>query len=171
VHLHRGPDGAGPFGFSICGPVDMSDESTGIFIATVTAGSIADQSGLVHVGDHVLRVNQHDVRLATMTDAIQLLQNTGESVRLALANNTDGFAQYSPEVANAARRSVRLRRPAGCRDLGITLFGHGEPGNPIYVGVVHAGGLADRHGGIVVGDRLLSLDERSTDSLPLDKVC
>ena len=169
VLLQR-PGGNGPFGFSICGPVDMEDESTGIFIASVTPGSVAALSGLVRVGDHVLRVNQHDVRLASMTDAITLLKNTGESVKLALASNTDGFSQYSPEVAHAARRNVKLRRPAGCHDVGITLFGRGQRGDAIYIGVVHSGGLADRNGGVIVGDRLLSLDTHATDSLPLDEV-
>lgn len=51
------------------------------------------------MGDQLLRVNQHDVRLATVSDTTHLLQSTGASVSLALAANPEGFAQYSQEVA------------------------------------------------------------------------
>lgn len=46
----------------------------------------------------MLRINQHDVRIATIGDATKLLHATGATVKLAVATNLEGFAQYSQEV-------------------------------------------------------------------------
>lgn len=35
---------------------------------------------------------------------------------------------------------------------------------------MHAGGVADQHGGVVVGDRILSVNERTVEGLTLEQV-
>ena len=49
------PEGTG-LGFNIIG----GEENFGIFVSFVTAGGIADKSGLVRVGDQILEVRLND---------------------------------------------------------------------------------------------------------------
>uniref|UniRef100_A0A1I8HUK6 Disks large 1 tumor suppressor protein n=1 Tax=Macrostomum lignano TaxID=282301 RepID=A0A1I8HUK6_9PLAT len=70
-------------------------------------------------------------------------------------------ASASPSSAGKvgqAPRSVTLRRPAGGGGLGFNIVGGEAPGEPIYVSATTPGGPADRPGGLLRGDQLLSVN-------------
>lgn len=66
------PEGTG-LGFNIIG----GEENFGIFVSFVTAGGIADKSGLVRVGDQILEVNGVDLRNMTHEAAAKTLKASG----------------------------------------------------------------------------------------------
>ena len=92
-------DAAKPWGLSICGPQDATDESAGVFVGTMAPHGVAFADGRVAVGDQLLKVNAHDVRLANVEDVMNLLIDSGNTVTLSLASNSEGFAQYRDDIA------------------------------------------------------------------------
>ena len=56
----------------------------------------ADLTGRLHVGDAILSVDNQDLREATHDDAVRILKNTGNTVKLevtAAAHNIDSLHQ------------------------------------------------------------------------------
>ena len=57
----------------------------------------ADLTGRLHVGDAILSVDNQDLREATHDDAVRILKNTGNTVKLevtAAAHNIDSLHQF-----------------------------------------------------------------------------
>ena len=53
-------------------------------ISNIIPGSIAHRTGSLSAGDKLLAINNHKLDHCTISDAIQLLKNTGELVRLKI---------------------------------------------------------------------------------------
>ncbi|XP_060534700.1 MAGUK p55 subfamily member 7 isoform X2 [Cylas formicarius] len=69
----------------IVGATIKTDETTGkIVIARVMHGGAADRSGLIHVGDEVVEVNNINVEGKTPNDVLQILQNSEGTITFKL---------------------------------------------------------------------------------------
>ncbi|XP_045462103.1 MAGUK p55 subfamily member 7 isoform X1 [Harmonia axyridis] len=67
------------------GATIKTDESTGkIIIARVMHGGAADRSGLIHVGDEVVEVNNINVEGKTPNDVLSILQNSEGTITFKL---------------------------------------------------------------------------------------
>lgn len=53
-----------------------------ILISKIFPGMAADLTGRLHVGDAILSVDNQDLRDATHDDAVRILKNTGNTVKL-----------------------------------------------------------------------------------------
>ena len=53
-----------------------------ILISKIFPGMAADLTGRLHVGDAILSVDSTDLREATHDDAVRILKNTGNQVKL-----------------------------------------------------------------------------------------
>ena len=166
--LRRPMDG-GSLGLTICGPTTIEDESAGVFVASLADGSPASTCGSIMVGDQIVRINEHDVRLATVEDALSLLKQSGNEVSITLATNTEGFAQYRNDIHQVAIeiRSIVLNSPA-C-DFGFTLVGGADQQSDVFFGVVHAGGVAEKDGRLLVGDQLVAINQVEVDGMLLEQ--
>lgn len=52
------------------------------------ADGLAEKTGALHVGDRVLEIDDHDVRNVLLSEAITLLQNTGDKVLFKVCRNS-----------------------------------------------------------------------------------
>ena len=52
------------------------------------SGGLAEKTGALHVGDRVLEIDDHDVRNVLLSEAISLLQNTGDKVLFKVCRNS-----------------------------------------------------------------------------------
>lgn len=67
-----------------------------ILISKIFPRMAADLTGRLHVGDAILSVDNQDLREATHDDAVRILKNTGNTVKLevtAAAHNIDSLHQ------------------------------------------------------------------------------
>ena len=69
----------GGLGISIKGGVE---NKMPILISKIFPGMAADLTGRLHVGDAILSVDSQDLREATHDDAVRILKNTGNTVKL-----------------------------------------------------------------------------------------
>ncbi|XP_063075915.1 multiple PDZ domain protein [Engraulis encrasicolus] len=61
-----------------------SEDSSGIVVKSIEKGSAADQSGQVHIGDHILSVNGQRLHGCTEQEAAELLRQQGQTVYLEM---------------------------------------------------------------------------------------
>ena len=79
VELHRGSQG---FGFSIRGGREFN--SMPLFVLRIAEGRAADVDGRLRVGDQILEVNDFMTDGMTHTEAIEIIQSGGATVRLLM---------------------------------------------------------------------------------------
>ncbi|KAH9490578.1 Membrane-associated guanylate kinase, WW and PDZ domain-containing protein 1, partial [Bulinus truncatus] len=79
VELHRGSRG---FGFSIRGGREFN--AMPLFVLRIAEGGAADMDGRLRVGDQILEINSFNTDSMTHTEAIEIIQNGGPSVRLLM---------------------------------------------------------------------------------------
>ncbi|XP_055881306.1 membrane-associated guanylate kinase, WW and PDZ domain-containing protein 1-like isoform X5 [Biomphalaria glabrata] len=79
VELHRGSRG---FGFSIRGGREFN--AMPLFVLRIAEGGAADMDGRLRVGDQILEINNFNTDSMTHTEAIEIIQNGGPSVRLLM---------------------------------------------------------------------------------------
>lgn len=112
----------GSLGITICGSETGTE---GVILAKLTEGGIAEKTGALHVGDRILAINGEPVDKRPLSEAIKLLQLSGENVQLKIArgfqsdfsghqneNFERGPSFYEQEVIN----------------YGITGLSYGSPG-------------------------------------------
>ncbi|CAH1169752.1 unnamed protein product [Phaedon cochleariae] len=83
------------------GATIKTDEATGkIVIARVMHGGAADRSGLIHVGDEVVEVNNINVEGRTPNDVLTILQNSEGTItfKLVPANGKSGARESKVRV-------------------------------------------------------------------------
>ncbi|KAK6619093.1 hypothetical protein RUM44_003475 [Polyplax serrata] len=74
----------GPLGITIAG----SEEPTHpITISGLTAGGLAEQTGVIHIGDEILAINNHSLAGEPLSRAHVLLQNSPDLVTLKLSRS------------------------------------------------------------------------------------
>ncbi|KAJ8920135.1 hypothetical protein NQ315_011792 [Exocentrus adspersus] len=81
VELHRY---GGPLGITISGSEDCVDP---IILSRLTEGGLAEKTGALHVGDRILAINGDSLEHRPLSDAIRLLQTSGDRVQLKIARN------------------------------------------------------------------------------------
>ncbi|XP_016991835.1 MAGUK p55 subfamily member 7 isoform X3 [Drosophila rhopaloa] len=83
----------------IVGATIKTDEETGkIIIARIMHGGAADRSGLIHVGDEVIEVNNINVEGKTPGDVLTILQNSEGTITFKLVPADNKGAQRESKV-------------------------------------------------------------------------
>ncbi|XP_064483424.1 glutamate receptor-interacting protein 2-like isoform X2 [Ornithodoros turicata] len=75
----------GPLGITISGTEEPFDP---IVISGLTDGGLAERTGALHVGDRILAINGQSLRGKPLSEAILLLQNSGDVVTLKISKTT-----------------------------------------------------------------------------------
>ncbi|XP_060527881.1 glutamate receptor-interacting protein 2 isoform X2 [Cylas formicarius] len=74
----------GPLGITISSSEDSTDP---IILSRLTEGGLAEKTGALHVGDRILAINGENLDHRPLSDAIRLLQTSGDRVQLKIARN------------------------------------------------------------------------------------
>ncbi|KAL3202575.1 hypothetical protein MRX96_042396 [Rhipicephalus microplus] len=101
----------GPLGITISGTEEPFDP---IIISGLTEGGLAERTGALHVGDRILAINGQSLRGKPLSEAILLLQNSGDVVTLKISksprNQGRGLdvhrIERPKEVSSVLRRSL-----------------------------------------------------------------
>nr|XP_053635435.1 glutamate receptor-interacting protein 2-like [Cherax quadricarinatus] len=76
----------GALGITISGSEEPFDP---IYIAGLAPGGLADRTGAIHVGDRLLAINGASLRGKPLSEAILMLQNSGDTVTLKISRPRD----------------------------------------------------------------------------------
>ncbi|XP_032828405.2 glutamate receptor-interacting protein 1-like isoform X2 [Petromyzon marinus] len=93
----------GPLGITISGTEEPLDPIT---ISGLTPSGLAERTGAIHVGDQILAINNVSLKAKGLTEAIQLLQRSSETVALKIKKPTHQRTRDAPKLA------VKLTEPA-----------------------------------------------------------
>ncbi|CAJ1086302.1 multiple PDZ domain protein isoform X5 [Xyrichtys novacula] len=130
-----------------------------IIIHEVYEEGAASKDGRLWAGDQILEVNGIDLRAATHDEAINVLRQTPQRVRLTVYRDE---AQYKEEDLWDSF-TVELDKKPG-QGLGLSIVGRRND-TGVFVSDIVKGGLADTDGKLMQGDQILSVngeDVRST---------
>lgn len=100
VELHRY---GGPLGITISGSEDCIDP---IILSRLTEGGLAEKTGALHVGDRILAINGDSLEHRSLSDAIRLLQTSGERVQLKIARNIKAVEENRCNYSSPGLMSV-----------------------------------------------------------------
>ncbi|XP_077400609.1 glutamate receptor-interacting protein 1 isoform X3 [Vanacampus margaritifer] len=136
-----------------------------LIISDIKKGSVAHRTGTLELGDKLLAIDNIRVETCSMEEAVQILQQCEELVKLKIRKDEDNSDEQ--EVSGSIIYTVELQRYGG--PLGITISGTEEPFDPIIISSLTKGGLAERTGAIHVGDRILAINSSSLKGKPLSE--
>ncbi|XP_060759246.1 glutamate receptor-interacting protein 1 isoform X4 [Neoarius graeffei] len=136
-----------------------------LIISDIKKGSVAHRTGTLELGDKLLAIDNIRLDNCSMEDAVQILQQCEELVKLKIRKDEDNSDEQ--ESSGAIIYTVELKRYGG--PLGITISGTEEPFDPIIISSLTKGGLAERTGAIHVGDRILAINNNSLKGKPLSE--
>ncbi|KAL3267897.1 hypothetical protein HHI36_007036 [Cryptolaemus montrouzieri] len=108
VELHRY---GGPLGITISGSEDCMEP---IILSRITEGGLAEKTGALHVGDRILAINKESLEHRRLSDAIRLLQTSGDRVQLKIARNlkpTELKSEFRTEYSCEGRESFSALEP------------------------------------------------------------
>ena len=128
-------------------------------IANIIPGSVAHRTGSLASGDKLMAINNQLLDNCTIEDAVQILKNAHDMVRLKI--------KKEDEEENGICFTVELKRNGG--PLGITITGSDDPFDPIVVSGLASGGIAERTRAIHVGDKILTINGISLKTKPLQE--
>ncbi|XP_078359591.1 tyrosine-protein phosphatase non-receptor type 13-like [Oculina patagonica] len=124
LKLDKGPRG---FGFSLVAAPTFSSDAQGIFIKTISPGSVAESDGRLKVGDQILKVNEENVQGLSHARVIGMLRKITGTVELEIKRPTKLYmadsaitSPQSPVESSGAARAPLERAPHSI-DLDITL--------------------------------------------------
>ncbi|TSK13268.1 Glutamate receptor-interacting protein 1 [Bagarius yarrelli] len=151
-----------------------------LIISDIKKGSVAHRTGTLELGDKLLAIDNIRLDSCSMEDAVQILQQCEELVKLKIRKDEDNSGHVDmdarvllacvadeQESSGAIIYTVELKRYGG--PLGITISGTEEPFDPIIISSLTKGGLAERTGAIHVGDRILAINNNSLKGKPLSE--
>ncbi|XP_063783602.1 glutamate receptor-interacting protein 1 isoform X12 [Pseudophryne corroboree] len=155
-----------------------------LVISDIKKGSVAHRTGTLELGDKLLAIDNIRLDNCSMEDAVQILQQCEELVKLKIRKDEDNSGTFhqqnryitgllssfnidEQESTGAIIYTVELKRYGG--PLGITISGTEEPFDPIIISSLTKGGLAERTGAIHVGDRILAINCNSLKGKPLSE--
>ncbi|XP_056298420.1 multiple PDZ domain protein-like isoform X4 [Pseudoliparis swirei] len=130
-----------------------------IIIHEVYEEGAASKDGRLWAGDQILEVNSVDLRAATHDEAINVLRQTPQRVRLVVYRDE---AQYKEEDLWDSF-TVELHKKSG-QGLGLSIVGRRND-TGVFVSDIVKGGLVDTDARLMQGDQILSVngeDVRST---------
>ncbi|XP_063316800.1 glutamate receptor-interacting protein 1 isoform X6 [Pelmatolapia mariae] len=136
-----------------------------LIISDIKKGSVAHRTGTLELGDKLLAIDNIRVENCSMEEAVQILQQCEELVKLKIRKDEDNSDEQ--EMSGSIIYTVELQRYGG--PLGITISGTEEPFDPIIISSLSKGGLAERTGAIHVGDRILAINSSSLKGKPLSE--
>ncbi|XP_045878406.1 multiple PDZ domain protein isoform X4 [Meles meles] len=147
IEISKGRTG---LGLSIVGG---SDTLLGaIIIHEVYEEGAACKDGRLWAGDQILEVNGIDLRKATHDEAINVLRQTPQRVRLTLYREE---APYKEEDVYDTL-TVELQKKPG-KGLGLSIVGKRND-TGVFVSDIVKGGIADADGRLVQGDQILMVN-------------
>uniref|UniRef100_A0A8C7KG61 Glutamate receptor interacting protein 1 n=1 Tax=Oncorhynchus kisutch TaxID=8019 RepID=A0A8C7KG61_ONCKI len=136
-----------------------------LIISDIKKGSVAHRTGTLELGDKLLAIDNIRLDNCSMEDAVQILQQCEELVKLKIRKDEDNSDEQ--ELSGSIIYTVELKRYGG--PLGITISGTEEPFDPIVISSLTKGGLAERTGAIHIGDRILAINSNSLKGKPLSE--
>uniref|UniRef100_A0A8C4MG35 Glutamate receptor interacting protein 2 n=1 Tax=Equus asinus TaxID=9793 RepID=A0A8C4MG35_EQUAS len=136
-----------------------------LIISDIKKGSVAHRTGTLEPGDKLLAIDNIRLDNCPMEDAVQILQQCEDLVKLKIRKDEDNSDEQ--ETTGAISYTVELKRYGG--PLGITISGTEEPFDPIVISGLTKRGLAERTGAIHVGDRILAINSVSLKGRPLSE--
>ncbi|PIO36315.1 hypothetical protein AB205_0019000, partial [Aquarana catesbeiana] len=130
----------------------LKGERGAIIIHEVYEEGAASKDGRLWAGDQILEVNGIDLRNATHDEAINVLRQTPQKVRLSVYRDE---AQYKEEDMYDIL-NVELQKKPG-KGLGLSIVGKRND-TGVFVSDIVKGGIAETDGRLVQGDQLLTVN-------------
>uniref|UniRef100_A0A8C2Q255 Multiple PDZ domain crumbs cell polarity complex component n=1 Tax=Cyprinus carpio TaxID=7962 RepID=A0A8C2Q255_CYPCA len=122
-----------------------------IIIHEVYEEGAASKDGRLWAGDQILEVSGVDLRVATHDEAINVLRQTPQCVRLTVFRDE---GQYKEEELWDSL-SVELEKKPG-HGLGLSIIGRSDTG--VFVSDIVKGGAVETDGRLMQGDQILSVN-------------
>ncbi|KAM6471085.1 multiple PDZ domain protein isoform 3-T5 [Liasis olivaceus] len=148
ISISKGRTG---LGLSIVGGADTLLGA--IIIHEVYEEGAASKDGRLWAGDQILEVNGIDLRNATHDEAINVLRQTPQKVRLTVYRDE---AQYKEEDMYDVL-SIELQKKPG-KGLGLSIVGKRND-TGVFVSDIVKGGIADLDGRLMQGDQILMVND------------
>ncbi|XP_075416035.1 multiple PDZ domain protein isoform X6 [Tenrec ecaudatus] len=147
IEISKGRTG---LGLSIVGG---SDTLLGaIIIHEVYEEGAACKDGRLWAGDQILEVNGIDLRKATHDEAINVLRQTPQRVRLTLYRDETPYKEE--DVCDTL--TIELQKQPG-KGLGLSIVGKRND-TGVFVSDIVKGGIADADGRLTQGDQILTVN-------------
>uniref|UniRef100_A0A3Q4I3A0 Multiple PDZ domain crumbs cell polarity complex component n=1 Tax=Neolamprologus brichardi TaxID=32507 RepID=A0A3Q4I3A0_NEOBR len=159
IDISKGRTG---LGLSIVGGCDTLLGA--IIIHEVYEEGAASKDGRLWAGDQILEVNGIDLRAASHDEAINVLRQTPQRVRLAVYRDE---AQYKEEDLWDSF-TVELHKNPG-QGLGLSIVGRRND-TGVFVSDIVKGGLVDADGRLMQGDQILSVNGEDVRSATQEAV-
>uniref|UniRef100_A0A668W3L4 Multiple PDZ domain protein n=1 Tax=Oreochromis aureus TaxID=47969 RepID=A0A668W3L4_OREAU len=159
IDISKGRTG---LGLSIVGGCDTLLGS--IIIHEVYEEGAASKDGRLWAGDQILEVNGIDLRAASHDEAINVLRQTPQRVRLTVYRDE---AQYKEEDLWDSF-TVELHKNPG-QGLGLSIVGRRND-TGVFVSDIVKGGLVDADGQLMQGDQILSVNGEDVRSATQEAV-
>ncbi|XP_064261420.1 multiple PDZ domain protein isoform X18 [Passer domesticus] len=147
IDISKGRTG---LGLSIVGGADTLLGA--IIIHEVYEEGAASKDGRLWAGDQILEVNGIDLRNATHDEAINVLRQTPQKVRLTVYRDE---AQYKEEDMYDVL-NIELQKKPG-KGLGLSIVGKRND-TGVFVSDIVKGGIADTDGRLMQGDQILTVN-------------
>ncbi|XP_027663701.1 multiple PDZ domain protein isoform X15 [Falco rusticolus] len=147
IDISKGRTG---LGLSIVGGADTLLGA--IIIHEVYEEGAASKDGRLWAGDQILEVNGIDLRNATHDEAINVLRQTPQKVRLTVYRDE---AQYKEEDMYDVL-NIELQKKPG-KGLGLSIVGKRND-TGVFVSDIVKGGIADTDGRLMQGDQILMVN-------------
>ncbi|NXV09931.1 MPDZ protein, partial [Cettia cetti] len=147
IDISKGRTG---LGLSIVGGADTLLGA--IIIHEVYEEGAASKDGRLWAGDQILEVNGIDLRNATHDEAINVLRQTPQKVRLTVYRDE---AQYKEEDMYDML-NIELQKKPG-KGLGLSIVGKRND-TGVFVSDIVKGGIADTDGRLMQGDQILTVN-------------
>ncbi|NXH60245.1 MPDZ protein, partial [Rhabdornis inornatus] len=147
IDISKGRTG---LGLSIVGGADTLLGA--IIIHEVYEEGAASKDGRLWAGDQILEVNGIDLRNATHDEAINVLRQTPQKVRLTVYRDE---AQYKEEDMYDVL-NIELQKKPG-KGLGLSIVGKRND-TGVFVSDIVKGGIADTDGRLMQGDQILRVN-------------
>lgn len=110
VELKKDTNG---LGITIAGYVCEKEELSGIFVKSVSKGSAADISGLIHVNDRIVEVDGQSLQGYSNLQAVEVLRSSGNTVSLCLERYLHGpkYEQLQQAIAASEMKTSTPSSP------------------------------------------------------------
>lgn len=162
-------------GISIIGGIDTN--LNGIFIHDIHENEAVYNDGRLEIGDELIKINDAILTNKTYNEALSLLRSemidaNKESIKLSILrhfnkeyeNNNEDFYKSKYDI-----KEIELNKKYG-NGLGISIIGKKDGKGGAYVSHIIKGGLADKNGQIMIGDYILSVNNRQLFNSSYDDI-
>ncbi|NWR35949.1 INADL protein, partial [Tachuris rubrigastra] len=96
-------------GITIVGYAGTCDvEPSGIFVKNIIPGSAADHNGQIHVHDKIVAVDGVNIQDYTNQEVVEVLRNTGQTVRLTLLRRKPSSTVSSERLSDKVQPTVPI---------------------------------------------------------------